>query len=168
MFKRALRFVMVLYCTISLVSCSKKSIEEEVKSYDQVAENKISYNYTEVELEILERINAYRTKLGLGKLNVLHEVSVEAENHTEYMISKGEVSHDNFPVRYGNLVNKVGAREVSENVAFGYHTADAVVKAWTKSEGHRLNIEGEHTHFGISVKEDSEGKNYYTNIFITR
>jgi len=78
------------------------------------------------------------------------------------------VNHDNFNVRYSNLVNGVGAKSVAENVAYGYDSADAVVKAWIASEGHKENIEGNFTHFGIAVDQDKNGKNYFTNIFMRR
>ncbi|WP_373057447.1 CAP domain-containing protein [Zunongwangia sp. H14] len=168
MLKGSTRLLMLILCTISIVSCSKESIDEEVKVYDQVAETKSSYTYTEIELEILDRVNIYRDELSLPQLKTIAAASVQAEDHTNYMIAKGEISHDNFPARYSELVQEAGAIEVSENVAYGYSTADAVVKAWIKSEGHRKNIVGNHTHFGISVKEDSEGKLYFTNIFLTK
>lgn len=37
-----------------------------------------------------------------------------------------------------------------------------VVNAWVKSDAHRKAMEGEATHFGISVKRDTKGKNYFT------
>jgi len=69
-------------------------------------------------------------------------------------------------MRYQNLVQEIGARAISENDGFGYRTAESVVKAWNNSEGHRENIEGSYTHFGISVDQDQYRKNYFTNIFV--
>ena len=65
-------------------------------------------------------------------------------------------------------MNKVGARAVAENVGYGYRTSKAVVNAWLKSKGHRENVEGEYSHVGISVRQDEDGKNYFTNIFIKK
>ena len=67
-----------------------------------------------------------------------------------------------FNIQYQNLVQEIEARVVSENVGFGYRTSEAVVEAWIKSEGHRENIEGSNTHFGISVDQDQNGKKYFT------
>jgi hypothetical protein len=40
------------------------------------------------------------------------------------------------------------------------------INAWLKSPGHKENIVGNFTHFGISIRENTEtGKKYYTNIF---
>lgn len=160
--------LLLFMCTFLLTSCSKDSINEEVDSFDQLATKKVDYNYSLMELEILERINIYRTVKGLNELELITEISLEAENHNSYMIDNSEVSHDNFSERASFLVTEVNAKSVSENIAYGYRTADAVVNAWLKSKDHRKNIEKELTHFGISVKQDAEGKNYYTNIFIKK
>ncbi|MCM4158034.1 CAP domain-containing protein [Gramella sp. AN32] len=158
----------LLACTFFLTSCSKESIDEQVTSYDQVATRATDYNYDLIEVQILEEINIYRKANGLADLKPLKELSIEAEDHNFYMIDEGVVSHDNFSFRASYIMNATGAREVSENVAYGYRTADAVVKAWLKSKEHKQNIEDSHTHFGISVRQDAEGKNYFTNIFIKK
>ncbi len=45
-------------------------------------------------------------------------------------------------------------------------TAQAVVEAWLNSAGHKANIEGNYTHFGIAIRENPvNGKKYFTNIF---
>jgi uncharacterized protein YkwD len=121
-----------------------------------------------MEIETLDAINDYRISQGLTVLHQLDDITIEAFDHTKYMVSLNVVNHDNFNNRYQNLVNEIGAKAVSENVGFGYRTAEAVVKAWINSEGHRKNIEGNYTHFGISVDQDENGKNYFTNIFVRR
>lgn len=159
---------MLILCTLFLTSCSKDNLQDEVTAYDQVVTERIEYNYSTIEVEILDELNLYRKALGLAELNVLTELSMTSEDHNEYMINMGEVSHDNFSQRASYLMNQIGAKSVAENVGFGYKTAEAVVNAWLKSKGHRENVEGEYTHFGISVRQDAEGKNYFTNIFIKK
>ena len=111
-------------------------------------------------------VNEYLKCIGLTVLQKLDEITIEANDHTQYMVNLNVVNHDNFNIRYQNLVLEIGARAVSENVGFGYRTAEAVVEAWINSEGHRENIEGSYTHFGISVDQDQYRKNYFTNIFV--
>lgn len=159
---------MLILCTLFLTSCSKDSIGEEVSSYDQVVTKKVEYNYSTIEVEILDELNLYRSALGLSELKAMANLSVESEGHNEYMIDEGVVSHDNFSLRASFLMQEVGAKKVAENVGYGYRTSEAVVNAWLKSKGHRENVEGDFTHFGISVREDADGKNYYTNIFIKK
>ena len=158
----------LIFCTLFLTSCAKDSIEDEVNAYDQVVSERVEYSYNTIEVEILDELNLYRRALNMPELKPLAELSMESEGHNEYMIDEGQVSHDNFAVRASFLMDKVGATAVAENVGFGYRTYDAVVNAWLKSKGHRDNIEGNFTHFGISVREDENGKNYFTNIFIKK
>lgn len=162
------RFLMLALCTLTLASCAKENLDEEITAYNNVAENPVDFSYSNMEVQILDKVNAYRKSLDLPELKPLAEISLEAEDHTTYMAETGQVNHDNFGQRYTDLVNSIGAKAVSENVAFGYHSAEAVVQAWINSEGHRENIEGNSTHFGISVKQDKEGRNYYTNIFVRK
>lgn len=159
---------MLILCTLFLTSCSKDNINEEFTAYDQVVTSRTEYTYNDIEVEILDEINLYRRALGLEELKPIAELSLESEGHNEYMIDEGTVSHDNFSQRSSYLMNSVGAKSVGENVGYGYRTSDAVVKAWLKSKGHRENIEGDFTHFGISVRQDADGKNYFTNIFIKK
>jgi uncharacterized protein YkwD len=153
-------------CAISLTSCSKDSIEELDTA--NLTTKPAPVNYSDIELNVLALVNAYRAQEGLSDLLFLDEGSVQAAGHNEHMIEGNEVCHHYFGDRYQALVNTVGAKAVSENVAFGYRTAEAVVNAWIKSEGHRKNMEGDHTHFGISVKEGKDGKLYFTNIFVRK
>lgn len=153
-------------CTFSLTSCSKDSIEEMDSA--NLTAKPAPVVYTDIEYDVMELINSYRSDQGLPQLQYLDEGSVQAASHNQHMIENNEVCHDYFGNRYEALVKSVNARAVSENVASGFRTAEAVVNAWIKSEGHRKNLEGEHTHFGISVKEGMDGKLYFTNIFVKK
>lgn len=153
-------------CTFSLTSCSKDSIEEMDSA--NLTAKPAPVAYTDIEYDVMELINSYRSDQGLPQLQYLDEGSVQAASHNQHMIENNEVCHDYFGNRYEALVKSVNARAVSENVASGFRTAEAVVNAWIKSEGHRKNLEGEHTHFGISVKEGMDGKLYFTNIFVKK
>ena len=155
-------------CSISLTSCSKDSIEEfDVDSADLKTEI-APVEYTSMEVNILELVNDYRSQQGLPGLVALDESSVQAAGHNDHMIETKEVCHENFARRYQALVSSVQAKAVSENVAYGYRTAEAVVAAWIKSDSHRENMLGNHTHFGISVREGQDGNFYFTNIFLRK
>ena len=99
----------------------------------------------------------------------LNIVSVVADNHTNYMVETGKISHDNFDNRSQYLINNANAKSVGENVAFGYSSAEGVFSGWLKSESHKRVIENPYyTHFGISVELNAEGRNYFTQIFIKK
>ncbi|RUR12193.1 hypothetical protein ELY15_05865 [Legionella sp. km772] len=53
-----------------------------------------------------------------------------------------------------------------ENIAFGYRTAQEVVKGWLSSPGHRGNILGNYNFMGIGIARDGRGRIYFTQIFI--
>ena len=83
------------------------------------------------------------------------------------MISKNAISHDGFVARSANITKAVGAKSVSENLAYNYATAQEALTAWLNSPAHKETIEGDFTHFGIAVRENTTtGKKYYTNIFV--
>ena len=74
-------------------------------------------------------------------------------------------SHNGFVTRTNDIINTLDAKMVGENVAYNFSTSKAVVNSWLNSPTHKKNIVGDYTHFGISIRQNPEGKNYYTNIF---
>ena len=153
-------------CVLSFSSCSKETLDELEAA--ELTSEIILVDYSVLELEVLNLVNDYRVANDLPQLAFLDEISKQAQTHNLHMIELNEVCHDDFAARYSVLVNSIRAKAVSENVAFGYRTAEAVIAAWIKSEGHKKNLDGEFTHFGISVEEDAQGKFYYTNIFVKK
>ncbi|WP_440121380.1 CAP domain-containing protein [Tenacibaculum sp. Ill] len=121
-----------------------------------------------IEADILDLINTYRVNNGFSSLSKLQTIKSQTSNHTNYMIEKDEVSHDFFYQRKEYLAENADAIKVGENVAYGYSTAEAVVNAWIKSDGHKENIEGDYTHFDVTAEKSANGKWYYTNIFVKK
>ena len=146
-------------------SCTTDSIDEKA---DALVEILVVPPTKAMETEILELVNNHRLSLGLNPLGDLEVVKSVAYSHTDYMVDKNEVSHDNFYTRSNYLKANAGAKKVSENVAYGYSSAESVVKAWIKSDGHRATIEGDFSNFNISAEKNDDGKWYYTNIFIKK
>lgn len=151
--------------SFSLFSCSKDSVSDEPK--DTVSVD-AKYSYRSDEDEVLSLINNHRASLGLVKLEKIDYVSVKSEEHTNYMVSTNTVNHNYFADRYASIMSALSAKNVSENVAYKYSTSQSVVNAWLNSEGHRANIEGDFTHFGISIRTNSAGEKFYTNIFVKK
>lgn len=126
-----------------------------------------TYTYNDSELETMQLINDYRVRLGLNALQKINHISYKCQEHNNYMIANNVVNHNNFSARSENIMNVLGAKKVAENVAFNYKTSEAVLQAWLESPGHKENIEGNFTHFGLAVTTDpATGKKYYTNIFV--
>ena len=159
---------LVFLCVFSLSSCSTDSIAEGENSSLKTADLVDNFAYSQIEIEILTAVNNHRKFKGLSELKKVDDITVQAEDHTSYMVEKNVVNHDNFILRFNTLVQEIGAKTVSENIAFGYGTAGGVVQAWIDSENHKKNIEGDFSHFGIAVEQDANGRNYFTNIFVKR
>lgn len=149
-------------CTIS--SCSSES--SEVASSSPNLQKVVNYSYNSIEVKTMELINAHRVSKGLNPLQNINHMSYKSEEHNNYMIANNVVNHNGFSARSENIMLTLGATSVSENIAYNYNTPEAVLNAWLASPGHKENIEGNFTHFGIAIKENpATGKKYYTNIF---
>lgn len=158
----------LLLCTV-LISCSPN--EDNLDLYEKSTNEIVSTSveYSDIELEILDLVNNYRVGENLSKLQTLNIISNVANQHTNYMIETGEVSHANFNLRAENLIINADAKTVSENVAYGYNSAQAVFNGWINSESHKKIIDNpKFTHFGISTDSDNQGRNYFTHIFIEK
>ncbi len=159
------RALLPLAIVFTMVSCSSDS--SEGSSID----NKLvtSYNYNEAELKLVTLINNYRTSIGLNTLEIINHISYKSQEHNIYMIDNKAVNHDYFQQRADNLIEVLGATRVAENIAYNYQTSESAMSAWLNSPGHKANIEGDFTHFGISITVDeTTGKKYYTNMFIKK
>jgi uncharacterized protein YkwD len=150
---------------LTLTSCSSDS--ENVNSSNTIETEK-NYKHSSDELDLLDDINTYRVSEGLNPLQIIEHISFKSNEHNQYMISVRNVSHDGFSERKTNLQVVLGAARVGENVAYGYSSSSSTINAWIKSESHHANLVGNYTHFGISIKTDSDGKKYYTNMFIKK
>lgn len=150
-------FILIL-SVLFMTSCSTSSLEDElVLSPESIA--------SEIELEILDLVNEYRSSKGLTVLKFDGIAYNYATQHTDEMISEGQISHDNFDLRSSNLAQEARANYVSENVGKSYTSAKAVVQAWIKSDTHRKVMEGDFLYTAVSAKADSSGTLYFTQLF---
>lgn len=153
---RAQYAVLVLFVFI-FGSCSKEPIDN--------TPNIAAVNVIALEQEVLEIVNSHRSDLGANTLE-FSEVAYEyANKHTDYMISKGSLSHDNFSSRASSIASKVAVQMVAENVAKDYNTAQDAFVGWYESSSHKKTMEGDFTHTAVSVKKDENGNFYYTQLF---
>ena len=113
-----------LVLLLLVTSCQKdESFTEEEANYsiDLNLANETDWQMAD---EILALINTHRATLNLPAIQRDQQyASAYAVEHTLYMIDKAEINHDNFVVRDEGLRSK-GAVSVSENVAWGYSTAE--------------------------------------------
>jgi uncharacterized protein YkwD len=163
---KLLRLLLPIALVLTLVSCSK---EEQMDAELKNARLVTTYDYSEEELELANLINAYRVSVGLNSLEIVNHISYKSLEHNEYMIGNKVVNHDYFESRANNIKYLLGAVRVGENIAYNFSTPTSALYAWKNSPGHKANLEGDYTHFGISITIDPEtGKKYYTNMFMKR
>lgn len=153
---RAQHAVLVLFVFI-LGSCSKEPVDDTA--------NIVGVNVVALEQEVLEIVNSHRSDLGAITLEFSPIAYEYANKHTDYMIGKGSLSHDNFSSRASSIASKVEVQTVAENVAKDYSTAQEAFIGWYESSSHKKTMEGDFTHTAVSVKKDENGNFYYTQLF---
>ncbi|GAA4078268.1 hypothetical protein GCM10022389_25370 [Flavobacterium cheonanense] len=162
---KLLRLFVPMALVFTMISCSPDSKEE-----GQVEAKLITdYNYTQDELKLAEVINDYRVNKGLNALEIINHISYKSLEHNQYMIDNNVVNHDYFEERSNNIIQVLGAVKVGENIAYNFSTPNSALYAWLQSPGHKANLDGDYTHFGISITVNpATGKKYYTNMFMKK
>jgi uncharacterized protein YkwD len=155
--KMRTQFIALVLFVITLASCSKESLETT-----NIVE---AENATEIELELLAVVNNHRITLGQPELEFSLVAYEYANEHNNYMISLGDINHHNFSSRASKISSQIGAEFVAENVAKDYDDAAAAFQGWLNSSSHKKTMEGDFTHTAVSVKINSAGDFYFTQIF---
>lgn len=165
-----LQYAFLFLFLAALTSCTSTSIQEEEALFDNenTSIESVAANASTTANEVFEAINNYREEMGLTKLEFSNDTYKYADEHTDYMIAEGKISHDNFNSRASNVANETGATVVKENVAKNYPKAEQALNGWLNSQSHKNTIEGDFTHTTISVKADDKGKLYYTQLFFKK
>lgn len=110
-------------------------------------------------------INQHRDNLHLELLKKDSSyASAYAIDHCLKMIETNAINHNDFFLR-SDGIKKLGAKHVGENIAYGYTSANSVVRAWIKSDHHRKILEGNFKFIGIGIVKSNSGKNYFTLLF---
>lgn len=165
--KKITRTMLFIAILVAMNACSADAAEASLDTTSPTETLVANYTYNDTEIETMRLINEYRVSIGLNALEGVNHISFKCEEHNKYMIENNVVNHNDFAARSSNMTSVLGAKKVGENVAYNYKTPEAAVRAWLESPGHKENIEGDFTHFGLSVTTDpATGKKYYTNIFV--
>ncbi|MEH6619872.1 CAP domain-containing protein [Maribacter arcticus] len=155
--KMRLLYAVPVFLLLFLNSCTSDSPEE---TSVLEAENVIT-----IEQDLLNIVNQHRLTLNANALEFSNIAYKYANIHTDYMIAKGSLSHDNFSSRATNINSEVEVEMVAENVAKDYQSAIEAFQGWYISSSHKKTMEGDFTHTGISVKKDNSGNFYFTQLF---
>ncbi len=125
-----------------------------------------------MEKSIHQQINQYRQARKLPPLTLDARISEQAKIHSQNMASgKVPFSHQGFDERVSAIRRQLSYRAAAENVAFnqGYsNPSKQAVDGWIKSNGHRVNIEGQYNLTGVGVVKNAKNGYYFTQLFINR
>lgn len=127
-------------------------------------------DFSKEQVEVLNLVNKERKANGLKPLTLNKELSNVANIKSRDMIEKGYFDH-NSPT-YGSpfdMMKKfnISYKTAGENIAMGQKTPSEVMNAWMNSSGHRANIlNSSYTELGVGIQKDSNGKIYWTQMFI--
>jgi uncharacterized protein YkwD len=133
------------------------------------------YSPDREERAFLDLINNYRRKKGVGKLSLQNQLGAAAEHHSQDMANKNYFSHKlsngDSPEENIERFGYTNWSYVGENIAAGYETAKAVMKAWKSSPEHDRNMRNKNfTEIGIGRAYDKRSKYgwYWTTTFGSR
>lgn len=159
------QIILFLSFFVTMISCAPSTNDDLVKNEIQI----MDYRYNSNEIALIRLINQYRNSLNLNSLAIINHISFKSQEHNNYMIQNHVVNHDFFQERSENIIHVLGAVKVHENVAYNFISPSGALHAWLNSPGHRANIEGNFSYFGLSVTTSLEtGKKYYTVIFMSK
>ena len=157
----------ILLATLALIitSCSSTSVAEEEQLFNEEGSENLDVQLTNQEQQLFDLINDHRISIGLELSAESYEFALD---HNQYMIAQGELSHDNFNARASSIAKITSANFVAENVAKDYMSVEDAMAGWLESNSHKTTIEGDFTHTTLSIKQDSQGNPYYTQIFFRK
>lgn len=123
-----------------------------------------------LEQEVLDLVNAERSKAGVSPLQLDWELSRVAKTKSQDMVSKNYFSHQS--PTYGSpfdMMKQFGIsyKTAGENIASGQRSAAEVMASWMNSPGHRANIlNGKYTHLGVGYVVGGQYGTMWTQMFI--
>ncbi len=119
---------------------------------------------TTFEADVIRAMNRERAARGLAPLGINPRLAAAADDRIADMFDKHYFSHVSPDgIQPWNWVDQRGYdyRQVGENLALGYQSADSVVDGWMHSAGHRANVLGSHFRdVGVAVAEASPTTGY--------
>ena len=163
-----MKTVALILLAIMATTCSEpSSVSEEETLLEEtiLADDDFRNLISAEELELFNLVNEHRSSLGLGQLSFSMAAYSYAEEHTDLMISENVLSHKNFNTRASGIASETDASHIAENVAKNSSTVSDALDGWLGSTPHKTTIEGDFNNTTISIKENSFGETFYTQIF---
>ena len=126
----------------------------------------MTYDYSTTELELINKVNDYRTTNGLSTLQPVDHIGYLCSEHNQNMINT-TVGHQDFESRINNLKLTMDATRVSELVASNYISNQSVMSAFLNDPlCKKILDEQDRNRIGVAVSISPTGRKYYTLIII--
>lgn len=153
---------------LAIIAVNMSSAQPPESRTPNTAPNK-EFKLTAEEQAVLDLVNAERKKENLDPLKANEQLTKAAREHSINMAKQLKLAHELDDKRPADRVKETGYRDngVGENVAYGAATPAAVMKMWMDSEGHKANILGKYTEFGVGSAIGTDGLKYWTQVFST-
>ena len=147
--------------TYSTISSDKKATNDPTKEPIDI------YTYiipdigcTQIEYDTFNKINEYRAKNGLSKLEWSKELYKATTIRAKEISQKFSHTRPN-----GTTCFTVSNLACAENIAAGHPSSEGTVKGWINSKGHRENILSKNAKYAaISLYRDNNS--YYTYYWV--
>jgi uncharacterized protein YkwD len=128
----------------------------------------VIYRSPTPEEELIDLINAERSRLGRDPLQINPLLMQVAEAHSQDMVDRNFFDHINpdglGPEDRASNAGYLGS--VGENIGGGYTTPQAMFNAWMASTGHRLNmLDEDYVEIGIGYVTGGYYGHYWTANF---
>jgi uncharacterized protein YkwD len=127
--------------------------------------------WSAAELQAVDVINQHRRANGCSPVQLNHELSVAAKNHSRDMAEHNYFSHTGLNgSTFGDRARAANYAywPSGEIIAAGYTSASEVVNGWMNSSGHRaiiLNCNNDDIGIGLHILPTSQWRYYWTAMF---
>ncbi|WP_312880303.1 CAP domain-containing protein [Actinokineospora xionganensis] len=120
------------------------------------------------ETDVLALVNRQRSAAGCSPVRWNDKLGVSARKHSADMAARNYFDHTSLDGRspFDRMKAEGYARAGGENIAAGQATAEAVMKSWMNSPGHKANILNcEFKDLGIGMAKGGSYRIYWTQNF---
>ena len=119
------------------------------------------------EKNVVRLVNAERIERDRVALKSQRCLQRYADSWARSMARKQTLQHRSSS-SLRRVMSTCGLRGIGENIAYGYGSSRAVVKAWMASPGHKANIlRSSYRRTGVGAYRDSAGRLYHAQLFGT-
>jgi len=127
-----------------------------------------SSEFASIEAQVIALTNQQRAANGCGALRTDTRLTTAARAHSTDMVTHNFFSHtgsdgSDFVTREARAGYSAAS---AENIAWGWSTAEIVVREWMNSPGHRANILNcGNVAVGVGLVKKADGTPYWTQDF---